>query len=283
MARPADAAWVCQQVLASAKYRSLNRDFAWRISAEAASRCRDRYDAVKYAKRKLHQAVGAFVSGSPGEAVRSAIRAIGSGVPARDACLMAMGSHASTAERIPWLDVFYRQIEAWCGRPRSVVDLGCGLNPLALPWMALAAGASYWCCDVDSDLVAAVPGLSDLFAAEVRAEARDLPARPGAPSADVALLLKTLNTLEQQRPGATHSLLAALDSPQVVLSLPRGSLSARRRYSDDPMGLVGHAIAGTPYDLSDHTAFGDEFVCLLARTEVSCKPASDVASRAADR
>lgn len=265
MARTADPAAVYRQVLASGKYRHLHEDFARRVAGEAAARFRDQNDAVRYAKRKLHQAFGAFLSGSPGDAVRACVDAVRSGVPAREACLAAMRTHASTAERVPSLDAFYRQVADWCPGPRSVVDLACGLNPLALPWLAIGPDATYWCCDVDRDLMAAVAGLGEVFEVEVRAEPGDLLAPAAVPPADLALLLKTLTTLEQQRAGATGAVLAALDAPQVVLTLPRSSLSAHRRYGEDPAGQLAKATAGTGYQLADRVALGDELVCLLAR------------------
>jgi 16S rRNA (guanine(1405)-N(7))-methyltransferase len=39
-----------------------------------------------------------------------------------------------------------------------VLDLGCGLNPLALPWMGLPATTRYYACDVDHGQVAFLKG-----------------------------------------------------------------------------------------------------------------------------
>ncbi|MGH3305874.1 MAG: hypothetical protein ACRDOK_30290, partial [Streptosporangiaceae bacterium] len=104
MARSPDPAAVLQQVMASAKYASLEESFVRRIADEASDRCRDHGAAVKHARRKLHQAFGAFVTGSLGDAVRACVGAIESGMPVRAACLASMRSHASTAERAAVLD-----------------------------------------------------------------------------------------------------------------------------------------------------------------------------------
>lgn len=266
MARPPDPAAVLQQVMTSAKYASLDQSFVRRIADEASARCRDHGAAVKYARRKLHQAVGAFVTGSAGDAVQACVSAIRSGMPAKEACLASMRRHASTAERAAVLDVFYQQIETWCGRPSAVADLACGLGPLALPWLATGPDATYWCCDIDRDLTAALPALSEPLGVAVLAEPRDLVRPAGLPPAELVLLLKTLTTLEQQRSGAARDVLAALGAPRVVVSLPRGSLSARRRFTDDPLEVIGKATAGTPYVLAGRAAFGGEALYLLERT-----------------
>jgi 16S rRNA (guanine(1405)-N(7))-methyltransferase len=252
--------------MASAKYTGLDEGFVHRIAGEASDRFRTHHTAVKYAKRKLHQAVGAFVTGPPGVAVRSCVSAIEAGVPVREACAAAMRRHASTAERAVVLEEFYRQIETWCGRPSTVADLACGLSPLAIPWLAMAPRAAYWCCDVDRDLAAALPALSEPFGVTVLAQARDLVRPADLPPADLVLLLKVLTTLEQQRSGSARDLLAALDAPQVAVSLPRGSLAAGRRYTDDPLELIGKATAGSRYRLAGQAAIGDEALFLLERS-----------------
>ena len=265
MARAASAEAVFQEVRASAKYGDLDEGFLRRIAAEAAARMKSQSDAVKYAKRKLHQAFGSFVAGSPGEAVRRCVRAIESGSPVREACLTSMRAHASTAERVPVLDLFYRQIEVWCKRPSRVVDLACGLNPLALPWLAADVDLTYWGCDIDVDLIASLPALGASLRQTILAEPRDLVAPASLPSADLVLLLKTITTLERQRSGAARELLAGLDAPCVVVSVPRGSLSARRPYADDATLLIGNAVTGTGFELVDQVSFGDELACLLVR------------------
>ncbi len=265
MARGPDAVAVLRQVMASAKYAGLDEGFVRRIADEASDRFTDQNAAVKYAKRKLHQAFGAFVTGSLGDGVRACASAIGSGVPVRAACLASMRRHASTAERAVVLAQFYQQIETWCGRPSTVADLACGLGPLAIPWLSTGPDATYWCCDVDRDLISALPGLSAPFGVTVVAESRDLVRPASLPRAELVLLLKALSTLEQQRGGAARDVLAALDAPRVVVSLSRGSLSRRRRYTDDPLEMIGTAAAGSDYQLAGQAAFGDEALFLLER------------------
>jgi 16S rRNA (guanine(1405)-N(7))-methyltransferase len=266
MARAPDPAAVAKQIMASAKYADLDEEFVRRVAAEASERFRTQSEAVKYAKRKLHQAFGAFVTGSLGDGVRACANAIRSGVPVRTACVTSMRRHASTAERAAVLDEFYRQIETWCGEPSTVADLACGLGPLAIPWLATGPDATYWCCDIDRDLIAELPRLSGPLGIAVIAEPRDLVRPGGLPPADLVLLLKTLSTLEQQRAGAARDVLAALDAPQVVVSLSRGSLSYRRRYADDPLEVVGKATAGSGYQLASQADFGSEALFLLERS-----------------
>lgn len=250
--------YIADQVRASAKYRALDPDFVLRMAGDAAVRFTDRAQAVKYAKRKLHEAFGAFRIGTPARAVMDCLAELEAGTDARQACRAAMRSHASAAERVDWLDAIYLQVLAWCGRPISVADLACGLNPLALPWLALADGASYSCCEVESTMVEALGRLDGVFGVRVRSTVCDLVAQPGPVRAELVLMLKTVTTLEQQRRGAAQAVLAGIEAQHVVLSLPRGSLSGRRSYSDDADAIVSRAIKNTRWQVSDTAGFGYE-------------------------
>ena len=255
-----------RQILAAAKYSGLDETLVRRVAAEAAQRFRDRNQALKYAKRKLHQAFGAFLIGSPAQAVAGVVEAVQSSrLQLADAAIVGMRAHASTAERIACLAPYYEQVARWCGTPSSVLDLACGLNPLAIPWMRLAPDATYWACEIDRDLVAALTLLQQVMPVKLTAVTCDLITSPPALRADVALLLKTVPTLEQQRAGASGQVLAAIDCQHVIVSLPRRSLTGRRGYSFDAGELIAAVIEGTPYRRGDTAEFGSELLCHLVR------------------
>jgi 16S rRNA (guanine(1405)-N(7))-methyltransferase len=254
-----------RRILSSAKYRSLDETLVRRVASDAVQRFQHRKDAAKYAQRKLHQAFGAFLDGSPVSAVDGFVAAV-TADPAdiREAALTAMRAHASAAERADWLTPLYDRIGAWCGEADSVIDLACGLNPLAIPWMHLSPDARYRAYEVDGRLVGALARLDEVMAVRFTAETCDLVAAPPAAVGHMALMLKTVTTLEQQRPGAAGGVLAGLCCRHVILSLPRGSLSGRRTYVDDPARIAAEAVAASPYDIDDEATFGNEVVYHLA-------------------
>jgi 16S rRNA (guanine(1405)-N(7))-methyltransferase len=258
------AAEVARRVLAARKYRRLDPALVGRFAAEAVARTRTPAAAVKHAKRKLHQAYGAFAAAPAARAVGTCVDAVLAGTDLRDACRAAMAAHASTAERAGHLDELAATIAGWCGTPASVSDLACGLGPLAIPWLSLAPGAVYDCCDIDRDLAASLGRLGEILPVTVQARTSDLVADPPpAPGADLVLLLKAMTTLEQQRSGATAALLARLRSPHVVVSLPAGSLGGRRAYAADAAAAVARAAAGTGYAVAATVRVGGEVVCHL--------------------
>lgn len=255
------------RIATSAKYHTLDADFLRRIATESAERFRDRNQALKYAKRKLHQAFGAFVTAAPATAVRQfADTCRPAGADVRAAARRAMRAHASAAERIPWLDSMYAQVAAWCGEPASVADLACGLNPLAIPWMRLRPDAEYWYCDIDTALVDALGDLTGVLPVRLTGITCDL-TNPPPIRADVALLLKTLTTVEQQAVGAAKSVLRQLSCAHVIVTLPRRSLSGQRGYRDDTTAMIAAATDDTPYRLTAEAAFGNESVYHLSPAE----------------
>lgn len=46
-----------------------------------------------------------------------------------------LGLHASTRERLPHYKQFFKDIFRAVGKAESILDIGCGFNPLALRWM----------------------------------------------------------------------------------------------------------------------------------------------------
>ena len=215
---------IIERVLRSPRYRDVDRSLLARLAGQELPRARNADDAVKRVKRRLHQAVGAF----RGAARADAIEATWSGdltAPAfRAACAHALRAHASTRERLESLDAFYAGIWAVTGVPARVLDLGCGLNPLTLPWMGLAPEATYHASDVDRRPLAAVASFLELVGQPHEVEARDVVERPPAGEADVALMLKLVTTLDRQVPEAAARVLAALRVRHAVVRFPTHSL-----------------------------------------------------------
>lgn len=221
---------IVERVLASRRYRDVDRALVGRLAAEEAPKARSGDEAVKRVKRRLHQAVGAYRGGGLGKATA----AVGSAwkgrwdEPMRAACRRVLELHASTRERIVELDRFYAAIwSALGGAPGSLLDLACGLNPFALPFMALPPDARYLACDSDRRVLDEVKSFLSLVGQPHRTFVCDLAAAAPEGEADVALLLKTVPLLDRQDPSSAVRLLTGLRVGHVVLSFPRRSLGGR--------------------------------------------------------
>lgn len=218
---------IAARVATSRRYRAVDRGLVERLAAEEAPRSRNVDDAVKRVKRRLHQAVGAF----EGRTISlSEIRSTYDGsldAPAfRDACRAALAGHASTAERAGHLEALGAVVQATGAQ--SLVDLGCGLGPLALPWYGLPRDAAVTAIDVDGRALATVDDFLTLIGQPHAVREQDLVADAATPPADLVLLLKLVTTLDRQDPAAAERVIRGLHARQVIVSFPARSLGHRR-------------------------------------------------------
>jgi 16S rRNA (guanine(1405)-N(7))-methyltransferase len=140
-----------------------------------------------------------------------------------------MRLHASTRERLPVLDEFYQTVLQGVPAPRRVLDIACGLNPMASSWMPLADDVSYLAYDIYGDMMLFLQAYLRLAGLDGRAEVRDVIHDPPQETADLALLLKTLPCLEQVQKGAATHLLDAIQARYLLISYPVSSLGGRQK------------------------------------------------------
>jgi 16S rRNA (guanine(1405)-N(7))-methyltransferase len=232
----ADLAAVVSAVSSSRKYHTLCIDTLRRIAAEELARHGSVKAAVKATKRRLHQVYAAFETGIDYDELYRALQSAHDAGKDRfrAACRDGLAQHSSTHERLSILDTFYAEIWQRTGPPDSVLDLGCGLNPLALPWMELPEDASYIPLDIDAERVRFLNRYLPLVGRPPLARCQDLLLHPPQDRVDVALLLKTAASLERQQDGATLQLIEHLQASFVVVSFAVQSLTGREK------GMVEH-------------------------------------------
>lgn len=221
---------VYDALLASKKYRHASEEVLMRTAEWAASRHGSPKAATKAAKRQLHQVYGAFFEKVDFALIESLLAPLTPETPAEELkqiCTRILDSHVSTAERLPVLSEFYSTLFERTGKPRSVLDLACGLNPFALPWMGLKADASYRAYDMDRRLVRLLNRFFQGCGRPGSAFCGDLLSAPLPGGADLVLLMKALPTLERQGEDAGLELLGRLQARVVVVSFPVRTLGGK--------------------------------------------------------
>lgn len=224
----ADVEAVVEKLRASRKYRLVEESLLHATALQSLHRASGNpRTALKFAKAKLHQTVAAYrIENALRKANAEAVRLTTDGSPiGRPTLARWMALHASTAERVSFLDDFYPRIWAHTGVPTLVLDIACGLHPLARPWMGLAPDAKLHVVDVDDTALRLVRELTPALG-PIRVElANALTFDP--PTAHLTFLLKTLPCLEQHQTGSAPALLRRLRSEWVVASFPTRSLGGR--------------------------------------------------------
>jgi len=220
-------------VLASPKYHHITSDFVRSVGSRELAKRRTWKEAVKATKNKLHQVAGAYLeAGTQYTAWLDELEQTSrSGDRERflKACAQVMSYHSSTAERLALLDRFYATILAGLPPIHSILDVACGLNPLAIPWMPLEEGADYYAVDIYQDMVDFLNRFMALTPVRGHAQAGDVLQVYPSKSVDVALVLQGMPCLEQVDKSAGRRLLATLDAAHLLVSFPVHSLGGRSK------------------------------------------------------
>lgn len=222
-----------ETVLASSKYKEVSDDLIRGIGLRELAKRSSLKEGVKATKSKLHQIGGAYLTDKKNyprwlNDLKQLFR-----FDSRDNFLayleMIMSHHASTRERLPILDQFYTTILADLPPIHSVLDIACGFNPLALPWMPLTEPVEYYVYDMYKDMMAFLNKFMTLMQIQGQARACDVIQSCPTNKVDVAFVLKAIPCLEQIDKSAGSRLLQTINANYIVVSFPVHSLSGKAK------------------------------------------------------
>ncbi len=215
---------------ASPKYADIARPLVRRLAVSELAKRRTTKEAIKATKEKLHQIGGAFLAQSlPYARWLADLRAAPDAATQRAVCTAIMANHTSMRERLPFLTDFYAAIFDGLPPVHSVLDLACGLHPLAAPWMPLAAGATYAANDIYDGMLRFLGEALGMLGVAGQMTWDDASTATPTGTVDLAFLLKALPTLEQLDRDAGRRLIHDIDARHLVVSFPRQSLGGRNK------------------------------------------------------
>lgn len=231
MPEPMDIDSLIRAVQANPRYAAIDRGLIRGLIERYQSRINQPRELVKAVRNKLHQVGGAYLDKPIDYTQLSAVLC---DLPhdlhhpqVKDFCRHVMTLHASTRERLPLLEEFYSQTLAPLAPIRSLLDLACGLNPLALPWMPISPETQVHVCDIYSDQIAFLQLFFDHFGINGTATVCDLTRALPQQPVQVALLLKSIPCLEQLDKNIPLRLLKAIPAQHWLVSFPAHSLGGR--------------------------------------------------------
>ncbi len=220
-----------EAVQESAKYRHVCPGLIRRLGERELAKRRSLKEAVKETKNTLHQVAGAYLERTPRYAHWIAALEEASDTSAREEVVRAiLGEHASTCERLPYLETIYRTTLAEIGSVHSVLDVACGLNPLTALWMPQAAdGLRYRAHDIYADMMAFLKAFFGICGIEGEATVTDVAITAPQDEAELALILKFLPVLEQTERGSAQRWLRSVRAKYLLVSFPTRSLGGHGR------------------------------------------------------
>ncbi len=221
------------KVLEKPKYRHIHPELIASLLREETAKGRSEKEILKAVTGKLHQVGAAYFQRKPEyEKWYQRLAELPQDIQSDEVksyCEETMRSHSSTSERLPILERFFKETLASIAPLKSVLDLACGLNPLAATWMPLARDIQYFGCDIFSDMTAF---LNDFYAHTNLAghfTTCDLTKMRFSQPVQVAFLLKTLPCLEQIDKGIGADLLDRIPADHLLISYPVRSLGGRAK------------------------------------------------------
>ncbi len=222
-----------KKVRSTEKYNVISPEVVRSVLLKEISKDRDAKELVKSTRNKLHQVGSAYQEKTiPYPALTGELHQLPLNMSdplVQQFLQKAMASHSSTRERLSILPRFFAETLHEIAPLHSILDLACGLNPLAVPWMPLAPGFRYTCCDIYEDMIEFLNGFFDHFKINGAARICDLTQVIPACEADLALVLKTIPCLEQIDKEAGRRILTRLQTPNVLISFPARSLGGRSK------------------------------------------------------
>ncbi len=246
---------VVAAVKQSRKYRDTSEETIRQLAAEAVLEHKKPKPAEKAVRKRLHSIMAPYL-GDPDYAAAGQLLSdvFAGGDPAviRAACRDLMHAHLSTRERLPILDTFYRDIFAVTGPPRRLLDIACGLNPLAFPWMDLPTeGTEFIAYDIHEPRVDFLNHYFVLQGLPPMAYVKDVAVQAPTESGDVALFLKEMPRFERNYPGHGRRLLEAIDARRLVVSFPTISTHGGRNLTNRYREFFHQIIDGSGWAVTE--------------------------------
>jgi 16S rRNA (guanine(1405)-N(7))-methyltransferase len=251
----------------SKKYRDLDlpdstvRD----LLQQELPRYKSRKEALEAVRTKLHNIVAPYL-GDPDYAAAArdldvAFASADEG-EVRAACERILSAHASTKERIPYLAGFYERIFAVTGKPATILDLACALNPFSFPWMGLPATTRYYAYDIHRPRLELINHYFTLQGLEPLATHQDILVDPPQIEAPVAFFFKEAHRFEQRDRGSSLKMLRALNVRYLLVSLPTSSLTGKHNLLERQRALVTGIAADDRWPVEE-IIVGNEIVFVI--------------------
>jgi 16S rRNA (guanine(1405)-N(7))-methyltransferase len=221
------------KVQGKSKYKNIHPDLVVSLIEEEMVKRSSEKEIIKAVTGKLHQIGAAYFQQKPAYDDWSVRLASCPGNVHSDEvktfCAEMMACHSSTNERLPILKTFFKETLQSIAPVESVIDLACGLNPLAIPWMPLTRNATYYGCDIFSDMTGFLNEFYDHMNLIGEFITCDLTEMQIPYKAKVAFLLKTLPCLEQIEKGISLDMLDRVPADHLLISYPVRSLGGHAK------------------------------------------------------
>ena len=136
-------------------------------------------------------------------------------------------AHSSTKERLAIYNKLYHEIFKITKKPKTILDLGCGVNPLSIKYMKIKP--TYYAYDLSKEEVKAINQFFKKNEISGKAQVKDILTVKQFPQADLAFLFKMTDVLDQGKGHkTTEKVIKLIPAKFVVVSFPTKTMSGKK-------------------------------------------------------
>jgi len=228
-----DAELIFKMVLEKPIYQSIHSGFVYRVIKQEIQRRNSQKEVLKAVLSRLHQVTSGYVTRKInydkwGEELDNLPHDLNSLI-LRNFCINKMAEHASTRERLTILEDFYQQSLSSLAPIQSILDVGCGINPLAIPWMPISTNVKYMGIDIFSQMINFLNHFMKHIAIQGEINCGDILEVDTLKPAQIVFALKMLPLLEKVEKGITQQWLDSLPAENLLVSYPIASLGGKSK------------------------------------------------------
>lgn len=196
------------------------------------SRSREYESLLKSIRKELRAVYGVFQQGDR-EALLSRLKTADAN---REQVLNdILETHTSTRERMPYYAEIYGELAKRIPKPKRILDLGCGMNPLSHHYFQdVGWNPEIIASDISEQDMRFLTECFKVMKIKGKAVRLDLTAeyeRLQEFPADVILMLKLLDSLEEAKRHISYKIFSNLRADWIVVSFPTKSLGGKRNIS----------------------------------------------------
>jgi 16S rRNA (guanine(1405)-N(7))-methyltransferase len=156
---------------------------------KSVSRSRDVDDIVKYARSKLRPAYGLFLNTDTSK-IKDLLK------KGEDKIKDILFMHVSSGERMQFYEKFYQRIFEVTGKPESIIDIACGLNPMSFEMMGLPRKTKYIALELNQNDADNINKFFSIWKIDGKAFKHDITKEPIKYSADIAFAFKIFDIID---------------------------------------------------------------------------------------
>lgn len=172
-----------------------------------------------------------------------------------------MELHQSTKERLPYYREIYEEIFKITGKPKRIIDLACGINPLSYPWMN--TDAEYFASDIsEKDM----EFLNSFFKKEnIKGKAKRIDLveeikEIDNEKADICFLFKALDSFEARKKHISKKIIENLKTKWIVISFSKVSIGGNKTIDKNKRNWVRRFLKNEGFEITEFEVPNEVFI-----------------------